>query len=1147
MPSHISESSFRFQNEAVAIVGIDCILPDSCGADEFWQELQFERDHLKDFPAERSKFAESYLRWIGKPVPPLRRGNYLPAVSDFDYRFFNITPKEAAMMNPNQRLLLQTVYHAFQDAGISAEQLKGSDTGIYIGYIGDYDGSFYSRIVNDTQPDISSTGSLASMNAGRIAYLFDLHGPAVMIDTACSSSLVAIYQAYRAIQRCECRMAIAAGVRTVLLPDSTQSTGIESSDGITRTFDKDADGTGIGEGAAAILLKPLHEAIKDHDRIYAVIRGGAVNQDGTGIGLTAPNVNAQISLYKAAWRDAGIDPQQITYIEAHGTGTKLGDPIEIRGLQTALRCYTEENGFCAVGSVKSNYGHLYDCAGIISVIKTALMLKHRTIVPTINYHAPNPEIELQDSPLYIASALKSWKPKDGKRIAGVSAFGFSGTNCHLVLEEYAETAPDPVPADGQMHLFTASAKSKTALWNLLDSYRILAFRLQETELSALCTSTQLDRSHELYRAAIPVQSVEELREKLELLCDYRIADEKISPYKGIYFGMAEQIETEPLAADITALAQQYVTQKEIGFEALYYHRVKHRMKLPLYPFDRLHCCITIPEPSAEKLQFTAKAPAMPERKVSLTGDPNHRYSETERYLADIFAEKMGYDSLSVQDDIYALGGDSITAYHIVNRINTDRGTALTMADILEQRTIRNIAALIDSSTTAAHSQYTIQKAPEAECYPLSYAQQRMYFLYLMAPDSTAYNMPFLMHIHGALDTARIEQACRKMIALHDVFRTHFEVRNGTAVQWVSENAAPEFVHLNGIPDDETLQSLSQPFDLSKDVLMRIFLFHIKEGEEYAVLIDMNHISADGSSLGIMISELNALYEGQTIEKSAVQYTDFAVWQRNLDLDVHEQYWLNRMRDLPDYELPIDHPRSNMKTESCEICGFRLSDACGQLLHKRCNEMHISVFALLFAVYQASLAAFADTEEVVTGTPISGRTAIETQDMVGMFVNVLPLRTFVSLDKPFSEFAQQVHIAILEMLEHQDYPFDRMVEKMQLKREEGRNPVYDTVFALQNMRIPEFRAEGLQTELINTDRISKFDLTAEALMYTGHPEITFKYNPSLFEQVTVQQLMRIYENGLNAALEQPDEPVGQLFAFRNDTADHTGFDGNDFDF
>ena len=1141
-------NSYNLYSEDVAIIGIDCLLPDSCGAEELWQDLKYGRDHLSEFPAERRAFAEAYARWLGKPSPVLRKGNYLRSIAGFDYRFFHISPKEAALMNPNQRLLLQTVYRTFQDAGISEERIKGSDTGLYIGYIGDYDGSLYSHIANETQPEPSPTGSLASMNAGRISYLLDLHGPAVMIDTACSSSLVALYQAYRAIRCGECRMAVAAGVRTTLMPDSGHSIGIESSDGVTRAFDRDADGTGIGEGVAAVLLKPLHEAVKDHDMIYAVIKGGAVNQDGTGIGLTAPNVNAQIEVLKAAWRNAGISPQDLSYIEAHGTGTRLGDPIEADGLNKAFRSFTDECNFCAIGSVKSNYGHLYDCAGILGVIKTALMLKHRTIVPTVNFHTLNPGIDLKDSPLRIASQLTAWEPRNGTRLAGVSAFGFSGTNCHIVLAECPEAPADSAPPPGNICLFTASAKSPQALYRLLDAYRVLTHRLTDRSLSALCMSTQLDRSHYRHRVAIPVRSMEELRERLEVLCDYQIADEPHSPAEGIYFGLADQEGLPQLSTEPESLAQQYVTYSDVDFEPLYYHRTKYRMRLPLYPFAQEHCWIRIPD-ARPRLTGEDPSEAQPtsEPGVTLTGDPDGCYSETERYLASVFAEKLGYHELSVNDDIYALGGDSIIAYQIVNRVNSDLATALTMADILEHRTIRRIAAHIDRSASSGKSIYRIQKAEPAQRYPLSYAQQRMYFLYLLEPENTSYNMPFLLRIRGALDTGRFEKACRELVRLHDVFRTHFAVENGEAVQWVSETGELEFTHLYGTPDAETIQQLRRPFDLGSDVLIRTFLFHVREGEEYLALIDMNHISADGSSLGILISELTALYQGQQLEKAEIQYTDFAVWQRALDLKPYEEYWLAKLQHYPEYELPIDHLRNREQNGTCEICAFRLSGAQYQALRALCIEQKIGVFSFLFSAYQASLAAFANVDEVISGTPISGRTAIETQNMVGMFVNVMPLRTAIDRGSSFRGLTQAVHTSILEMLEYQDYPFDLLVDRLNVQRKEGRNPIYDTVFAFQNMHIPAFRAEGLEVEMTNEDNISKFDITVEAMERLDQLEITFKYDTALFEETTILQFMDILRNGLEQAIAAPDTEVGTLFARQEQQLEDSGFEEIDFDF
>lgn len=1139
---------YSIHSEGVAIIGIDCILPGSIGVDQMWQDLKYGRDHLSDFPAARREFVDAYARWLGKPVPSLRKGNYLRSIAEFDYRFFNITPKESTLMNPNQRLLLQTVYRTFQDAGLSEERIKGSDTGLYIGYIGDYDGSLYTQIVKDTQPEISPTGSLASMSAGRIAYLLNLHGPAIMIDTACSSSLVALYQAYQAIESGECRMAVAAGVRTILMANNDYSIGIESSDGRTRPFDKEADGTGIGEGAGAVLLKSLQDAIKDHDRIYAVIKGGAINQDGTGIGLTAPNVNAQIDVLKSAWRNSDVSPENISYIEAHGTGTRLGDPIEVDGLSKAFRCFTNECSFCAIGSIKSNYGHLYDCAGIISVIKTALMLKHQTIVPTVNFNEINPEIDLSDSPLRIASKLEAWEARNGKRIAGVSAFGFSGTNCHMVLEEYKDEYPATESHAGKDYLFTASAKSREALYRILDEYRIMSYRLTDCNLSALCTSTQIDRSHFRMRIAIPVKCMEELREKLELLCDYRIADEGISPCEGIYFGVADQAGTTDPAEEVTTLAQQYVTYAGISFEMLYYHREKCRMRLPLYSFDREHCWISIPGEHCcrrEQTNLVDRTPTIVN--VTLTGDSDGCYTKTETYLADVFAEEMGYQELSVYDDIYTLGGDSITAYHIVNRINSDFSTAFTMAEILECRNIRSISSFIDASKSSGSSMYHIHKAKPADWYPLSYAQQRMYFLYLRDPESVSYNMPFMIRIKGALDTKRFEQACHRLVELHDVFRTCFSIQNGEAVQCVVNVGKMEFTHVDGAPEADSIKQFCRPFNLGKDVLIRTFLFHVKEGEEYIALIDMNHISADGSSLGILLSELTALYQGQLIEKSEIQYTDFALWQRSLNMELFEQYWLGRMQELPEFELPIDHLRSSKKNSSCKIRSFSLSSEQYQMVRALCMEMKTGTFGFLFAAYQAALAAFADVDEVITGTPISGRTAIETQNMVGMFVNVMPLRTIVDRNMPFWAFVQSIHGAILEMLDHQDYPFDLLVEKLQVERKDGRNPVYDTVFAFQNMRIPKFSADGLEVELENEDSISKFDITVEAIEQGDHLIITFKYDTSLYEEITIHNFMQILKNGLEKALISPEAQVGELFANSSQESYISGFEEIEFDF
>lgn len=283
-------------------------------------------------------------------------------------------------MNPAQRIFMETAWAAFEDGGYTSEKLAGSNTGVYVGLVSDLEGYRYKEMIHDVEPQslpISVTGNLSCILPSRLSYLLDLRGPSMVVDTACSSSLVAVHHACNAIRLGECDMALAGGVKLNVLPldKDYYRMGIESSNGMTRPFDDSSDGSGIGEGAAVIMLKPLQDAIKDKDQVYAVIKGSAINQDGNSMGITAPNARAQSEVIVKAWKAAGVDPESIAYIETHGTGTVLGDPIEIDGIKGAFEQYTDKRQFCAIGSVKSNIGHLYESAGITGLVKSVLSLK----------------------------------------------------------------------------------------------------------------------------------------------------------------------------------------------------------------------------------------------------------------------------------------------------------------------------------------------------------------------------------------------------------------------------------------------------------------------------------------------------------------------------------------------------------------------------------------------------------------------------------------------------------------------------------------------------------------------------------------------------------------------------------------------------
>lgn len=605
----------------IAIIGMSAKFPFADNIEAYWQNIASGLDCIGEFPNHRRQDTDSYLDYLGNVDRNYFRGAYLSEIDMFDYSFFRLSPKEASLMSPNQRLFLETAWNAIEDAGYGGKKLIGSKTGVYLGFEADapYD---YKRFIAELEPDSLSfavPGNLTPIIASRLSYLLDLKGPSLSVDTACSSALVAIHLACQAIRNGECEMAVAGSIRLNLLPVVGQlQLGVESSDGRARSFDDGSDGTGSGEGVAAVILKPLNQAIRDRDHIYAVIKGSAVNQDGSSIGITAPNVLAQAEVIVSAWKDAGIDPETISCIEAHGTGTKLGDPIEIDGIQRAFRKFTTKKQFCAIGSVKTNIGHLDNAAGIAGLIKMVQALQAKKIPPMLHFNKPNHQINFEQSPVYINDRLTDWE-SNGPRRCGISSFGFSGTNCHLVLEE----APvSPTFSNGVTHqIMTLSAQNRTVLQSLCAAYQDLITREPYLNPGDLCYTVNTGRGHYNIRVAFHFENDAEFREQLARLAVLH-TDE--SPQNGIYYGehklvpankkhreTNEYTETElkefsrqalektkqfinsrkidrEILAEICAL---YVQGADIDWEELYIGEVRNRIRLPGYPFERNRCWI----------------------------------------------------------------------------------------------------------------------------------------------------------------------------------------------------------------------------------------------------------------------------------------------------------------------------------------------------------------------------------------------------------------------------------------------------------------------------------------------------------------------------------------------------------------------------
>lgn len=566
----------------IAIIGISCKFAEAEDLDSYWNILSSGKECIRAIPESRKRDAEEYFRVFKAKTGNLEfpRKAYMNEIDKFDYGFFGISPMEANLMDPYQRVFLETAWKTIEDSGYGGKQLRGTKTGIFLGISNDFSVDYYKLIekADSSLLGLSIAGNIRSVIASRLAYIMDLKGPAIVVDTACSSSLVAIHMACQSIRNGECETALAGGIKLLTIANnickSDMDVGIASSDEKTRTFDDSSDGTNGGEGVAAILLKPLDKAICDKDNIYAVIKGSAVNQDGSSVGITAPNVLAQQQVILDAWKDAKIDPSTISLMEAHGTGTKLGDPIEISAIQEAFNKFTDKKQFCAIGSVKTNIGHLDNLSGTAGLIKLVMAMKNKKLIPSLNFKIPNRNINFCSSPVYVNDRLADWDTDGIPRRCGVSSFGLSGTNCHVVLEEAPQVETEEVK---DTNIFTLSAKTFEALKELAVSYIQFLQRENKLRLEDICYTVNTGRSHYKHRLAIVINSKEELVRKLiELIGNM---SEEVSIGNCLESG-------EKINLKLQSIADKYCEGADINFHEIYSNSNFRRVSLPTYPFAR---------------------------------------------------------------------------------------------------------------------------------------------------------------------------------------------------------------------------------------------------------------------------------------------------------------------------------------------------------------------------------------------------------------------------------------------------------------------------------------------------------------------------------------------------------------------------------
>lgn len=625
----IQDIQMAKKDNGIAVIGIGGLMPGSENLSIFWENLIGEKDLVTEIPDTRWNYAKYEKKNDGDSNKvTCKWGAFAPDVDKFDAEFFAISPREAESMDPQQRIMLQVVWDTIENAGYNPKMLSGQEVGVYIGAT-TMDYMEITTRKTAIRPH-TLTGIENSIISGRISYLFNFTGPSEIIDTACSSSLVSVCNAVNALLNGECKYAIAGGVNFLLSPFNyiaLEKSSMLSRDGRCKAFDASANGYSRGEGAGALLLKPLSEAVKDGDHIYGVIRGVAVNHGGKANSLTAPNPNAQREVIKKAYDKAGFDPSTVDYIETHGTGTALGDPIEINGLIMAFHDLYKKWGIrnkaahCGLGAVKTNIGHLEAAAGIAGMLKMLLSIEHKKIPANIHFNQLNPYIHLEETPFYIRSKTKEWKNqiRDGKKVplrGGVSSFGFGGTNAHVLVEEYIPEKDLVYQCSSKKNfIIPLSAQYVEGVSKAVHNLYGYLVRFSEKEktanlLNRIAYTLQTGRQAMKYRIAFTVQTIEELEEFLlaymkhivEAEADIQLKEKQrweisILEDSDIQYILERYIKNE----EIDKVAKLWERGAKIDWYAMYTETVE-KIPLPSYPFQKKHYYLKVDSNNAEYVE-----------------------------------------------------------------------------------------------------------------------------------------------------------------------------------------------------------------------------------------------------------------------------------------------------------------------------------------------------------------------------------------------------------------------------------------------------------------------------------------------------------------------------------------------------------------
>lgn len=1129
----------------IAIVGISSRLPQSDNIFEFWNNLCSGNDCKGELERNRKYDCEKYLRFIGNDNLNniYSEGGYIKDYDCFDYKFFNITPREAELMDPHQRILLEESWKALIDAGYTEETIYGTNTGVYIGYTNDFRFNYW-KMVSDIDPDSYSMAvapNLSSIIPSRLSYVFNLKGPSMLIDTACSSSLVAIHTACEELKNHTCNLAVTGGVRINLLPVSNKdrNLGIESPNFSLYAFDENANGTVWGEGVVIFVLKRLKDAQKSKDHIYGIIKGTAINQDGMSAGITAPNPQAQTEVLVKAWEKANINPKDIEYIECHGTGTNLGDPIEVDAIDAAFKKYTNKRQFCGIGSVKSMIGHLDAVSGAAGLLKILLSMQYNRLPGNINFQTPNKAIVFENTSVYYVKEAQEWRcTKKKKRIAGLSSFGFSGTNCHLIIESTDFDNKSDINNHKENNLFVLSAKSIKALWNLLNEYNRFFEINSINSLEDICYTLCKLRPHYKERLAFVVKDICELKDKISSFVENGITDfdNEREKLKNIY---------KMQSSTIYVMAKNFMNGIVPIWDNIYSDENCKVVSLPTYEYERNRCWLTVPNITIKKdreKHFTEiENQYIDSKTVILHGRDDNNFSKYENGLGLIWGKVMGFPEIDINSDFYEIGGHSIAMMQIVNITHEKFGVALSYSEFNENCTIKKLAELISSKNRTndiiKYPQIISDENSLYDEFPLTDIQMA----YLLGRRETFEMGGVCTHVYleviTELDIVRLERSLNKVIARHPMLHAIVESKGKQKILKevpyyrikIKDFSSNTKEQQKEIIEDERKVISHHVFEADKWPMIGVSALKLDKNKYY-LFIEFDMLIADGSSLQIIGSDWMAFYEDEKVQLPKLKFT-FKDYMRGLielkNSNIYKgdkEFWLKRLDTFPDApHISFARDPELITKPHFNRLSATFNKEKWKMIKKMAQELKVSTSALLCTAYAEVLAYWSNQPCMAINLTVFNRYPFnkEVESLVGDFTSVMLVEIDFNKTNIFEERVKAIQKEIMQNLEHRHYDGVEFIRELARKKNRIGEPIMPVVFTSMLFNDEENPWDKLGKTVMGLSQTPQVYLDHQAGEMGGELVINWDYVNEIFDQYMISNMFKQYIDILEFFAERQD--------------------------